>query len=151
VDISPAALAVAKANAKALQLTERADFYGEAWNEAIPPKNYQIVVANPPYIPSNDMNVLMPEVVDFEPHLALDGGRDGLRCYREIAKILPVTLAPAGTLKETAAETIVIMEVGAGQDQAVADIFESAGFGVKAIKKDLAGIARCVICTYSQL
>ncbi len=80
----------------------------------------------------------MPEVADYEPHLALDGGADGLSCYRTLAQQLPPVM------KEKAA---VALEIGEGQEQAVAAIFRAEGFHHESTKPDLAGIPRCMLFT----
>lgn len=136
VDISAAALAVAKRNADELQLADRAEFLRSDWCGALPQKKYQIIVANPPYIASNALRALMPEVAVFEPHLALDGGLDGLASYRKIAQALPPYLAK---------DAMVATEAGAGQDAAIASIFEGAGFRVEAVRHDLSGVLRCLV------
>lgn len=138
VDLSEAALSIARENAHTLGLQSRTRFLHSRWLAEIPPQTFEIVVANPPYIASNAVGKLMPEVARFEPHLALDGGDDGLACYREIAKQLPPYLAK---------HAIVALEVGEGQADAVADIFTNAGLSVSARKNDLAGIARCLVLT----
>lgn len=139
VDASEAALAVAARNADALKLAPRATFLQGDWCTNLPPKKYEIVVANPPYIASNAIHALMLEVAEYEPPLALDGGDDGLMCYRKIAAGLPPHLSP---------RAIVAMEVGAGQHNAVAGIFSDAGLRLDAMVPDLAGILRCVVFSY---
>lgn len=138
VDASPEALAVAHKNACNLGFAGRARFTGGKWCEKVEGK-YEIIVANPPYIPSNEVSALMVDVADYEPHLALDGGSDGLLCYREIASCLP---------KHASSGAIVALEVGVGQHVAVGDIFEEAGFRIIETRADLAGIGRCVVCTH---
>jgi len=136
VDASRAALAVAKRNAEALQLADRAEFLESDWCSALGLKKYEIVVANPPYIVSDAVHALMPEVAQFEPVAALDGGEDGLGSYREIARTL---------LPHVASGAWVAVEAGAGQAEAIAGIFAASGFKVEAIRHDLSGIARCVL------
>jgi len=137
VDISPQALAVAQENAEKLGLADRAEFALSRWCEKIS-KNYDIIVANPPYIASNAIAALMPDVADYEPHLALDGGPDGLAAYRDIARQLRPHLAE---------QAIVVLEIGAGQERLVADIFITEGFRLEAERSDLAGIPRCLVMT----
>ena len=97
---------------------------------------YEVIAANPPYVRENEIDSLAPEVRDFEPRIALDGGADGLDFYRRIA---------AGAGEHLAAEGVVIVEVGAGQASDVAAIFRAEGFGDFEIVNDLAGIPRVVI------
>jgi release factor glutamine methyltransferase len=91
------------------------------------------VVSNPPYIPSADIDALEPEVAVHEPRLALDGGADGLDCYR--------VLIPAAFAR---AERALLVEVGAGQAEDVAVLFRDSGFVDVQTHKDLAGIERVV-------
>jgi release factor glutamine methyltransferase len=94
-----------------------------------------LIVSNPPYVAEAELAGLAPEVRDFEPKVALEGGRDGLNFCRRIAGGLPRWLAPGGE---------VILEVGAGQADAVEAIMRAAGCAVSARKRDLAGIDRVV-------
>jgi len=135
-DISAGALAVAAENADRLGLSERAEFV-EARYLAGAQGTFDLVVSNPPYIPTRDIEALEPEVRDYEPHAALDGGADGLDAYREIAAGLPRAL-PRGW---------AVFEVGAGQADTVARILrrEQPG-GSSEVKQwtDLGGHRRCV-------
>lgn len=140
VDISPQALAVARRNAECLGFETRSNWINQDFSAKLPGK-YEIVVANPPYIPSNDMEGLMAEVVGHEPHLALDGGSDGLDCYRSLALSLPPLLTHGA---------IVTLEFGASQAAAVVDIFTAQGFMLLEIRCDLGGIERCVVLTHRQ-
>lgn len=141
VDISEAALALARENAETLGFLGRTRFMNSDWCEALDEKKYEIVVANPPYIASNGLHHLMPEVAIYEPPAALDGGEDGLGSYRRIATQLPAWLTGRAT---------VAMEVGIGQHDAVARIFTDAGLTVEAMKHDYSGIVRCVVATMDQ-
>ncbi|MBD0341341.1 MAG: protein-(glutamine-N5) methyltransferase, release factor-specific, partial [Microcoleus sp. Co-bin12] len=92
------------------------------------------MVSNPPYIPSSTVLTLQPEVVRHEPHLALDGGFDGLDCIRHLVETAPDYLESGG---------VWLVEMMAGQAEAVADMLESHGsYGKVQIFSDLAGIAR---------
>ena len=93
-------------------------------------------MANPPYIVSEDIDALEPEVAQFEPRLALDGGIDGLECYRAISKDLKRLLAPGGK---------AFFEIGEGQAPAVIDILESANLRLVRSVADLGGHIRCLI------
>ncbi len=135
VDISSQALAIAQENAESLSLTDRVEFQVSNWCEKLTGQ-YQIVVANPPYIASNAIAALMPEVAQFDPLSALDGGADGLACYRDIALQLPPYMAE---------DAILAVEIGAGQEVAIAEIFKTQGFSVLRYVNDLAGIIRCLV------
>lgn len=135
VDISDAALDVARANASALGLTDRIEFRRGVWAEGVE-GGFDLVVSNPPYIPSADIAGLQPEVSQFEPHLALDGGADGLNAYREIAAALPRLLKPGGAFA---------LEVGLGQAEAVIALAEAQGLSTTEPRRDLAGIPRVVV------
>jgi release factor glutamine methyltransferase len=141
LDASAAALAVARANALVLGLEERADFVLGDWAAALDATRvegpFDLVLANPPYVPSAEIERLAPEVRDFEPRLALDGGPDGLDAYRRIAPALPRLLAPDG---------VGVLEVGAGQGRAVAALIaESLPQAAIRIDPDLAGRDRAVV------
>lgn len=133
VDASSAALAVATRNAQALGLGARAQFREGDWGrrEQGP---FDLVLSNPPYIASAEIDGLAPEV-RREPRLALDGGDDGLAAYRNIISALPRLMAPGGGFA---------LEVGAGQAERVAELARSAGLSVKASLVDLANLARVV-------
>jgi peptide chain release factor 1 len=139
VDINPGALEVAAENACALGLSARAQWRNGDWCGALGRgEKFEIVVANPPYIASNACERLMPDVLHYEPRLALDGGEDGLDCYRILAKQLSAF---------TKQGSVIALEVGAGQADAVAALFTQAGWAAERIVPDLAGIARCVVIT----
>jgi release factor glutamine methyltransferase len=130
------ALAVARDNAQSLGLAGRAGFVACDFGAAIAGA-CDLVVANPPYIPTDDIATLAPEVRDFDPRCALDGGRDGLAAYRAIAADATRLLAPGGWL---------VVEIGAGQAEAVATIFADHGLAVAGPpRRDLAGVPRTVV------
>lgn len=135
VDASEPALAVARENAAALGLASRAAFRRGDWDELVGPA-FDILVSNPPYIPSGEIESLQPEVARYEPRLALDGGTDGLFAYRRLAPAAVRLLAPGG---------LAAFEIGAGQNDSVAQIMEAAGLRHLATAKDLAGIQRCAL------
>jgi release factor glutamine methyltransferase len=97
---------------------------------------WDVVLANPPYVASRELDGLMPEVARYEPRLALDGGADGLTAYRALAPEIARLLAPAG---------IAAIEVGAGQAPAVAATMAGAGLVLRAIRHDLSGVDRCLV------
>ncbi len=99
---------------------------------------FQCIVSNPPYIPHGDIDGLDSSVRDYEPHLALDGGEDGLDFYRTISEKWKTALVPGGRL---------YFEVGIGQADAVLRIMRTQGFGDIQIVKDLRGIPRVVFGT----
>jgi release factor glutamine methyltransferase len=137
-DKSSAALDIARANARHLGLGGRADFVCASWcNGTL--GQFDLVVANPPYIPKDQIQGLAPEVAQFDPLAALDGGPDGLDAYRAIAPDLPGVLRPGGW---------ALLEIGEGQFDPVVELIAEAGFdrdgdGIRCFE-DLAGIARCV-------
>ena len=134
-DISEAALAVARRNAADLGLAGRARFALSDWLAGLEGR-FDLIVANPPYIAAAEMPGLAPEIREWEPHAALTDGDDGLSAYRAIARGAPAHLAPGGRL---------IVEVGAGQADAVAGLFAAAGFVEPTIRHDLDGRARAVV------
>jgi release factor glutamine methyltransferase len=136
VDVSPAALAVARANAEALGVANRVAFHEEDLFAGVIGL-FDAILSNPPYIPSAELAGLEPAVRDFDPALALDGGLDGLDFYRRIAAGARAFLAPGGWLG---------VEVGAGQADDVSALFGAAGFHDFFVRTDLAGHARHVFC-----
>lgn len=137
VDRSPDALEVATQNAKALGLDERVSFLEGNWTSGLEGP-FDVIVTNPPYIPSTDMAGLMPDVRDFEPAGALNGGPDGLDPMRIIARDAGPLFAPGG---------LFCCEIGQGQDETAVEILGDNGFGDVKCVPDLNGIARCV-CGY---
>ncbi|UYN98409.1 MAG: peptide chain release factor N(5)-glutamine methyltransferase [Devosia sp.] len=104
----------------------------------VPPQRLHLITSNPPYIDSAVVETLAPEVKDFDPRLALDGGPDGLGPYRIIAATAGRHLVPGGR---------VLVEIGHDQGVAVAELFARSGFGEIAVHKDLAGLDR-VVCAH---
>ena len=135
IDRSERALAVARENAEALGLADRAEMRAGDWGADLPDQ-YDIVVSNPPYIPSDDIEGLAPEVSEHEPWLALDGGRDGLDAYRTLAGELPYLVREGGW---------TVLEVGQGQAAAVARLVRAAGFRIERVVADLGGIERVIL------
>ena len=134
VDASAEALAVAAENARINGVEGRVSFL-QADLGALPGGPYDLVVANPPYIPAGEVCELMPEVRDFEPHLALNGGADGLDCYRRLLPAAAACLKPGGWL---------LLEVGCGQAPQVLELLAASGFAEIYTAHDLAGIERVV-------
>ena len=133
-DISPAAIDVARGNAERLGLSPRCTFVVCDIAAGVTGL-FDLIVSNPPYIAHVDIGTLEPEVRDYDPVLALDGGIDGLDAYRAIASQAIHLLAPGGRL---------IVELGAGQERAVRDLFTRAGLTVIGVRADLAGIPRAL-------
>jgi len=101
---------------------------------------FDLIVANPPYIASADIERLAPEVRDHDPRAALDGGPDGLDVYRLMATTVPALLGPRGVLA---------VEIGAGQAAAVGGLFAAAGLATAPPQPDLNGIPRAIVATAS--
>jgi release factor glutamine methyltransferase len=134
-DVSVAALHVARGNAERLKLASRCSFVACNLADGVQGR-FDLIVSNPPYIARGAIALLDPEVRDFDPRLALDGGADGLDADRAIAASVPPLLAPGGRL---------IMELGVGQAPPVTALFEAAKFIVLSVRNDLGGIARALI------
>jgi release factor glutamine methyltransferase len=132
-DISKQAIIVAKENAKKNEVTavfERSNLF-----EDVPSEKVDVIMSNPPYIPSGEIASLMPEVSEFEPTLALDGGEDGLDCYRRLISQCGAYLKPGGHL---------LLEIGYDQGKAVSSMLSEAGYESVSVVKDLAGNDRVV-------
>lgn len=125
-DISTEAIAVARENAANLDLNGRCTFVRTDWAAGFAEDSFDLVVSNPPYIPTGDIPGLDPEVREHDPHLALDGGPDGLQPYRDLAPEIARILRPEG---------VFAVEIGWDQGAQVKALFEAAGFtGVKVVK-----------------
>ena len=135
VDRSAAACAVARGNLAAHGFAARSLVLQGDWAAALRPRRFDVVVSNPPYIESAVIPSLDRDVREHDPLIALDGGADGLDCYRALSADLPRLLSPGG---------IACVEVGQGQDGDVARLMEVAGLGGIATRADLGGIARAV-------
>lgn len=134
-DISDAALRVAMGNTRDLGLEARARFRTSDWFAGVTGA-FDLIVSNPPYIAADEMPALAPEVRDWEPHLALTPGGDGLDAYRAIARGAGARLMPGGRL---------MVEIGPTQGQAVAALFVAAGLDAVRILPDMDGRARVVV------
>jgi len=134
-DLSAAALGVARGNAERLKLASRCAFVVCNVADGLQ-GHFDLIVSNPPYIARGAIAALDPEVRDYDPRLALDGGADGLDAYRAIAGSAPALLAKGGRL---------IVELGAGQAAPVSALFEAAGLRILSIRDDLAGIPRALV------
>jgi release factor glutamine methyltransferase len=139
-DVSWRALRVARANAEQHGVAKRITFLRgdlcRALDGQLPEGSADLVVANPPYIPTGELVALMPEV-QWEPRLALDGGADGLRVAREIIETSPARIRPGGFL---------LLEIGAEQAEAVQALVAASGRWEPArVRRDLAGRPRVVV------
>lgn len=136
-DLSEEALAVARENAGRLGLSDTASFrHGDLFGALDPDdRPYDLIVSNPPYIRTDVIDTLMPEVRAHEPGMALDGGPDGLAFYRRIAKEAPAHLTIGGGL---------LMEIGYDQGDAVREILEREGYYEVEVRKDYNGLDRVV-------
>jgi release factor glutamine methyltransferase len=133
-DRAPEAASLAAANAAALGLAGRAAFLCGDWATSLDAR-FDLVLCNPPYIPTSEIDGLMHEVARHEPQAALDGGADGLAAYRRIIAHLPQLLQPDG---------VAVLELGVGQDAAVAALAREVRLGATT-RPDLAGIARAML------
>jgi release factor glutamine methyltransferase len=133
-DTSTTALVMARDNGRRLAQT-RARFVACDMAAALRGP-FDAIVSNPPYIASGDIATLPPDVRDFDPHLALDGGTDGLHFYRAIAAVAPALLAPGGVL---------VVELGIGQAEPVAHLFAAAGLAPSPPYPDLNGTLRALV------
>lgn len=144
IDRSPAAIAIARENAASNGVAGRITFHeGDGFAalaahtaSCIRHSSFDLVVTNPPYIPTAEIATLDPEVRDFDPRLALDGGADGLDFYRMLATEAVPWLVPGGWL---------LAEFGDGQAGALSGIFTGAGWSSEGVEKDLSGRERVLI------
>jgi release factor glutamine methyltransferase len=137
LDISAAALDVARRNARNLGFWDRARFAAGDWGAGLD-GSWQLIVSNPPYIKEAEIGELAPEVALYEPRLALIAGSDGLDAYR---KLLP----QAARLLDWGG--ILALEVGCGQQDAVTALLAASGFSPLGRYRDLGGIERCLLAT----
>lgn len=133
IDISPAALAVARENAACCALASRIRFLEGDLLTPVAPEQFDLIASNPPYVPETDRPTLSVEVRDFEPALALFAGPDGLAVYRRLIPQAFAALAPGGWL---------LLEIGYGQRDAIHGLLAASGFASIAFTADLQGIPR---------
>jgi release factor glutamine methyltransferase len=134
VDISESALAVAENNAKNHGVDNRVRFKKSNWHNEVD-EQFDLVISNPPYIASGDVTSLMKDITQYEPAQALFSGADGMDSYRAIAQGITGKLRQGG---------YIVVEVGQGQAETVAEILEQNGLTIDDITQDLAGTPRCV-------
>ena len=133
-DISSAALGVARRNAK--KHGSDIEFIQGSLFTPVSARSFDLIVSNPPYIPSKDIEALDPEVRDYDPRTALDGGKDGLAIYRELIPASVDYLNPEGWL---------LLEIGAGQADDIVQLFQNSGcFSEPLITVDSSGIERVI-------
>jgi release factor glutamine methyltransferase len=134
IDISPAALAVARRNAARVGMAERAAFACADWGYAVR-GGFDLILCNPPYVSADEMAALSPDIARFEPHRALDGGADGLAACRRLMPDLARLKAAGGH---------IFLEIAADRSVASAALARQAGLHVVEINSDLAGRPRCL-------
>ena len=140
VDISPAALEVARANAETHNVADRIAFFAGDLYEPIPPdRKFQFIASNPPYVTTAELDQLAPDIRDHEPRTALDGGADGLDVIRRLVAGAPDHLAPGGSL---------LCEISPEQaDEVGRLVAEQTAFGSPRTVTDLSGQARVVVAS----
>ena len=137
LDVSTGALALARQNAELNKLNGRIEFLaGDGFAALLGKTAFDLIVSNPPYIASAEIETLEPEVRDFDPRTALDGGTDGLDFYRRLAKESVDRLKPAGK---------IMVEFGDGQAGAIKTIFEGEKWIVEAVREDYSHRARILV------
>ncbi|GAN68908.1 peptide chain release factor N(5)-glutamine methyltransferase [Acetobacter orleanensis] len=136
VDINPAAAVLAQENAVRCGLADRAMFMAGVWDNALHGQRFDVVLSNPPYIPTADLAALMPEVRVHEPVAALDGGADGMEAYRVLCARMPHLLAPGG---------VAIFEIGVGQGDDLRAVAVKAGLDVVEIRSDFGDVPRAAV------
>ncbi len=139
IDINEKSLQIAKKNAELLEIDNRISFIKNNWNDNIYDK-FDIIISNPPYIPTDEIDILEPEVNKFNPLLALDGGNDGLDCYKYLSKSLQ---------KNIKNSTKIFLEIGKGQENDIDYIFSANNYKLLNMYKDLSGVNR-VLCFVSR-
>jgi release factor glutamine methyltransferase len=137
-DISEEAIAVARDNAANLGLGDRTAFLRTAWGDGVADEGFDLVVSNPPYIRSEEIETLDPEVREHDPRLALDGGPDGLDAYRALVPETVRLLKPLG---------VFVVETGWDQAEQVKALFAEAGFENLRVVQDLGTRDRVVTGT----
>jgi release factor glutamine methyltransferase len=137
-DISPGALALAEENAVKNKV-QIGFLQGDGFAAVPTEARFDLIISNPPYIPTAEIETLQPEVRDFDPREALDGGADGLDFYRMFAAQARPLLKPNGK---------IMLEFGDGQAEAIRKIFENEKWIVEAVKDDYSQRARILIATW---
>jgi len=135
VDISPDALQLARENARLNGVEERITFFESNWFDRVTGR-FDLIVSNPPYVASEELEKLPAEIRLHEPRVALDGGREGLERIEGLIDDVADRLLPGGAL---------LLEVGFGQAECVSARLRDAGIGQVAVETDVAGVERFVI------
>jgi release factor glutamine methyltransferase len=135
VDVSPDAISVARNNAERLGIGMRASFEVSDWTD-MDPASFDLVISNPPYIASAEIEGLEDEVRLFDPRLALDGGEDGFDAYRSLAHLLPRFMTP---------QAHAVIELGTGQAAEACAMFSGHSLEIVEIANDLAGMSRALV------
>ena len=138
IDIDSRCIEIAKINAKRNELDDRAKFQTGNWASNLDEK-FDIILCNPPYIPTNKIAKLNEEVRLYEPTIALNGGQTGLDCYVELAAQFSNLLSSDG---------LIFLEIGFGQKKQILGIMRSNSLKLIKIEKDLAQIDRCLILSH---
>jgi release factor glutamine methyltransferase len=138
VDIQDQAITMASHNAESLGLADRINFQQGSWDEKLEGL-FDIVICNPPYIPQEKLNSLMDEVKKYDPLAALDGGPDGLAAWRQLGPIFKSRLSDDG---------IVVVEIGAGQQDDVATLMEASNLKLIEQRRDIAEIIRTLVFSH---
>ena len=137
LDLSADALVLAQQNALQNQVAERIEFlHGDGFAALSQKTEFDLIISNPPYIASAEIETLQPEVKDFDPRAALDGGADGLDFYRRLATEAKNFLKPGGK---------IMVEFGDGQAAAIKNLFESEKWIVEAVQADYSHRARILV------
>lgn len=136
IDINAGAASVARENAAALGLSDRATFIHTGWDDFKTDEEFDLIVSNPPYIALSEKPDLAPDVALYDPPEALFAGMDGLMAYRSLSRLVPKWLTSEG---------LALFEIGYTQKDAVTEILAGAGFDVLEVRPDLAGHDRVVI------
>jgi release factor glutamine methyltransferase len=137
-DINQHCIELSQRNAINNGLSHRATFQVGDWCRGINTK-FDVILCNPPYIPTETIKDLEPEVTEYEPHLALDGGKDGLDCYKKLGPQL---------LKLLTTEGLIFLEIGYDQKRSVSKIMKNCAFSVLTTERDLADRDRCVVLSH---
>jgi release factor glutamine methyltransferase len=134
-DLSEEALAYARKNAADNKIQNVRFLHGHLY-EPVERESFQIILSNPPYVKTGDLDTLQPEIREWEPREALDGGADGLDFYRRILSLAPDYLIKGG---------LVVLELGFGQAGEVSTLAGEAGFDILDVRKDFCGIERIMV------
>jgi release factor glutamine methyltransferase len=141
IDISEEALAIARKNIEKNGVGDRMELRPGDFLAALQPaERFDVIVSNPPYIPTAEVELLQPEVRDHDPRLALDGGADGFKFHRALAQGAAQFLKPAGRL---------FVEFADGQGEALRDLFGTHGWSVHGVIRDLSGVDRILSASFN--